>query len=203
MPTLHRITTTALAAALLATAGCSSAGNIGSILGSVLGQGQGQQGGNQVTAIVQGVDTRSQQIYLQQQNGQSLTVSYDQQTQVSWQNRSYPVTALERGDQVTARIQSGNNGNYYTDLIQVNQSASGGQGSSATVQSFQGTVRGVNSRGDLLSVDLRTGQNVTVSMPQQLTQRDYDIFRNLRAGDPVRFYGSVLSDQQIQLRSFY
>ena len=78
MQLIHRITRTGTAVALLATlASCSSAGNIGSILGSVLGSATGQGGGNQVSGYVQSVDTRRQQIYLQQQNGQSVALSFD------------------------------------------------------------------------------------------------------------------------------
>lgn len=207
MQLIHRITRTGTAVALLATlASCSSAGNIGSILGSVLGSATGQGGGNQVSGYVQSVDTRRQQIYLQQQNGQSVALSFDGNTQVAYQNRSYPVTSLERGDAVTARIVSSNNSNgYYTDLIQVDQSvsSSNGSGASGTVQSFQGTVRGMNSNGDLISVDLSSGSNVTVSLPNQLSQNDYNRFRNLRNGDQIRFYGVVLSNREIQLRQFY
>ena len=189
---------------MLATLGaCQSAGNIGSILGSVLGQGQG--GGNQVSGMIQGVDGRSQQIYIQQQNGQTVTLSYDRQTQVSYQNRSYPVSSLERGDQVTARIQQTNNSNggYYTDLVQVDQSASSSGGASGTVQTFQGTVRGVDSYNNVVSVDLSGGSRVTLSLPQQITQTDYNRFRNLRAGDYVRFYGVVVNNSQVELRQFY
>src|SRR5947208_1634472 len=108
----------AAAAMLLLAGACSQAASLGNVLGGVLRQGQ--QSGNQVSGQIAGVDTRSQQIGLQQPNGQTVAITYDNQTQVVYQNKSYPVTSLERGDQVTARIQSGNNG-YYTDLVQVDQ----------------------------------------------------------------------------------
>lgn len=207
MPLFHKIARTGTALAMMATlASCSSAGSLGNILGSVLGSATGQGSGNQVSGYVQSVDTRRQQIYLQQQNGQSIALSFDGNTQVAYQNRSYPVTALQRGDAVTARIASSNNSNsYYTDLIQVDQSASNSNGSnsSGNVQSFQGVVRGMNANGNLISVDLSQGSNVTVSLPDQLSQNDYNRFRNLRNGDQIRFYGVVLSNQQIQLRQFY
>src|SRR6266576_1186455 len=100
MRTIQR--TAQISAAVLMFAGigaCSSVGGLGNVLGSVLGGGS-----NQVSGTVQGVNTRYSQISIQQSNGQTVTVTYDNQTQVVYQNRQYPVTSLEYGDQVTARI---------------------------------------------------------------------------------------------------
>ena len=181
---------------------CANTGGLGSILGSVLGGGSQSQ----VTGTVRSVDTRGQQISIQQSDGRTVTVTYDNQTQVVYQNRNYPVTSLEYGDQVTARIQStANNGNY-TDLIQVDQSVSGststGSGS-ASVQSLQGTVRQVDTRNGLFTVD--TGGNVilTVSMPYRPNNADLTRFQNLRSGDYVRFYGVFVNNSRVELRQFY
>src|SRR5437867_3665592 len=97
-------------ATLLALAACSNTGGLGN---------------------VQGVDTRSQLIALQSSNGQSVNILYDNQTKVVYNNQSFPVTSLDRGDQVTARIQSTSNG-YYTDLVQVDQPVQGSNGSTAS-----------------------------------------------------------------------
>lgn len=195
-------------------AACSGTGGLGSILGSVLGGGQsGQQ---QVSGTIQGVDTRSRQIGIRQSNGQTVAVSYDNQTQVVFQNQNYPVTALENGDQVTLRIQSANNGGYYTDLVQVDQSVSGssapgrmgGRGGSAgstggSVQSLQGSVRQVDHGAGWFIVDTQDGQRLAVSMPSSLSRADYDRFQRLRAGDYVRLYYSYLGNNRIELRQFY
>jgi hypothetical protein len=60
-------------AALVVTAitACSQAGQLGNILGSVLGGGA-----NMVSGAIRGVDTRSQQISLEQSNGQAVALSY-------------------------------------------------------------------------------------------------------------------------------
>ena len=178
---------------------CSGAGGLGNVLGSVLGQGQ--QGG-QVTGYVQNVDPRSQQVYLQQQNGQTLALAYDNNTQVVYQNQRYNVTNLERGDQVTARVQSRNNGGYYTDYVQVDQSVStvnGGQ----NLQTLQGTVRAIDPNNGLFTLDLQNGNRVTVQLAQRLNRADYDRFRSLRSGDYVRFYGAYLGQARAELRQFY
>ena len=190
--------TTAVALTLIATSACANSG-LGNILGSVLGGG-----GNELAGTIQGVDTRNQQIGIIQSNGQSVGVRYDNNTRVIYQNQNYPVTALENGDQVVARIQDNGNGNYYTDSIQVTQSAqNGGSGSgSGSVQSFQGTVRQVDIQNGLFTIDGGTGYVVTVSMPYNPTRSDLNRFQNLRQGDQVRFYGVALNNTRIELRQF-
>ncbi len=195
---------------LLATASaCSSAGALGNILGSVLGGGAGggAGGSNQVSGYIQGVDTRNQQIGIQTSNGQSIVVAYDNQTQVLYQNQRCGVTSLERGDQVTARIQQLQNGGYYTDVVQVDQSVSGPSTTqSGNVQLLQGIVRQVDQRNGRFLLDASGGRRVTVQLPQQLPQQlsrnDLDRFRSLRGGDYTRFYGVYLSNTQMELRQF-
>ena len=191
--------TTAVALTLIATSACANSG-LGNILGSVLGGG-----GNELAGTIQGVDTRNQQIGIIQSNGQTVGVRYDNNTRVIYQNQNYPVTALENGDQVVARIQDSGNGNYYTDSIQVTQSAqNGGAGTgSGSVQSFQGTVRQVDIQNGLFTIDGGTGYIVTVSMPYNPTRSDLNRFQNLRQGDAVRFYGVALNNTRIELRQFY
>lgn len=187
---------------LVVLAGCSNTG-LGNVLGSVLG-GAGQ-GANQVSGYVQGVDTRSQYIALQSSSGQSVNIQYDNQTKVVYNNQSYPVTSLDRGDQVTARIQSTNNGSYYTDLVQVDQPVQGSNGSTASgnVQTIQGTVRGIDMQNGLFSLDMGTGTRVTVSMPYSPSRADQNRFQNLRQGDYVRIAGVYLNNTRVELRQFY
>src|SRR4051812_48823873 len=109
----------ALAASVFALGACSSAGGLGSVLGSVLGTGTQAQ---QVAGSVRGVDTRNQQISIQQSNGQSVAVQYDQNTKVVYQSRLYSVGNLENGDEVVARITTTQNNAYYADSITVTQS---------------------------------------------------------------------------------
>jgi Cu/Ag efflux protein CusF len=195
----------AVALALVAFTACSGAGNLGNILGGVLGGGTGQ--GNQVSGTVLGVDTRSQQIALQTTNGQQVNLAFDNQTQVVYQNQSYSVTNLERGDQVTARIQQSNNGGYYTDLVQVDQSASssGGTygGTSNNVQAIQGTVQQVDLQNGLFSLNTNQYGQIIVALPYNISRTDQNRFQNLRRGETVRLYGVFLNNQRVELRQFY
>ena len=179
----------------------TSCSQVGNVLGGVLGGGGGGQQG-QVSGYIEGVDTRSQQIALQVSNGQRVLLSYDNQTAVVYQNQRYPVTALERGDLVTARVQSTQSGAYYTDLVQVDQSVSSSAGASGNVQSIQGTVRQIDRTNGLFSLDVGGG-TIVVSLPYNVRQTDLNRFQNLRAGDYVRLYGVVLNNSRVELRQFY
>jgi exosome complex RNA-binding protein Csl4 len=190
----------AMACLLVASGACSQ---LGSILGGMGGTGQGQS--NQLSGYVEAVDTRSQQIAIQASSGQRVVLSYDNQTSVVYQNQNYPVTALERGDQVTARVQSTTGGAYYTDLIQVDQSVSGsssGNTGSGQVQSLQGTVGQIDRSNGQFRLD-GTNSSVIVTLPYNIRQSDLATFNNLRVGDRVRFYGVFLNNSRVELRQFY
>ena len=186
-----------LACLLIANGACSQ-------LGSVLGGMGGSPQSSQVSGYVEGVDARTQQIGIQTSNGQRVVLSYDNQTAVVYQNQNYPVTALERGDQVTARIQNASNGGYYTDLVQVDRSVSstGSGGASGNVQSFQGTVGQVDRANGAFRLD-GSNASVVVTLPYNVRQNDANTFQQLRVGDRVRFYGVVLNNSRVELRQFY
>jgi hypothetical protein len=196
---LSRLGSSALLAASLAA--CSSTGGLGSILGGVLG-GLGGGTGNQVQGSVQTVDTRNLQVVITQSNGQQIALSYDNATNVVFNNQNYPITSLERGDEVTARVQQLQNGSYYTDLIQVDQSVSGTGGLGSSV-SFEGAVRQVNVQSGWFTMDTNNSGRITVSIPYNTRANDVTRFQNLRVGDYVRLYGSVVSSGQVQLVQFY
>ncbi len=189
----------AAALALVSLGACTNLGSLGNVLGGVLAPS------NQLTGTVQRVDTRYQQITLQQSNGQSITVNYDANTQVSYQNQSYPVSSLQYGDQVIARLQDNGNGSYYTDLVQVTQPVNGSNGGtvSGNVQSLQGTVRQINRTNGWFTLDTGNGVQITVSMPYNVSQNDINRFNGLRTGDFVHLYGVYLNNSQVQLRNFY
>ena len=191
----------AAALTILALGACAQLGSVGNVLGGVLG------GQNQVQGVVRGVDTRAQEIVIQQSDGSNVTLGYDSQTQVVYNNQNYSVTSLDPGDQVTARIQSTNNGGYYTDLVQVDQpvSGSGGatSGSTGTIQNIQGTVRQIDSTNGLFTMDVQSYGTITVSLPYNVSRNDQLRFQSLRSGDYVRIAGVFLNNQRVELRQFY
>jgi Cu/Ag efflux protein CusF len=185
---------------LMIAASCSNLGSLGNVLGSVLGGG-----GNEVAGTVRTVDTQNQQIALQQSNGETVALQFDNQTKVVYQNRNYSVTSLETGDQVSARVQQLQNGGYYTDSVVVTQPVSGSNTgtSSQNVQSLQGVVRQVDRNNGLFTMDAGNGALITVSLPYNASSTDVNRFNNLRANDSVRFYGVYLNNTRVELRQFY
>jgi hypothetical protein len=188
----------AAAAVIVASAGACAGNSLGNILGGVLGGGA-QSG--QLSGTIRGVDTRSQQIAIQESNGQTVPVYYDNQTQVVYQNQNYSPTALQNGDRVTARVQANGN-NYYTDYVQVDQSVNGTGSSSSNLQLLQGTVRQIDRQNGWFTVDVNNYNTLTVTVPYNVSSNDINRFRSLRSGDFVRFYGQYTSSAQVQLRQF-
>ena len=194
----------ALAASAFALGACSSSGGLGEVLGSVLGTGQQQQ--QQLAGAVRSVDTRNQQISIQQSNGQSIAVLYDANTKVIYQNAKYAVTNLDPGDQVVARITTTQNNAYYTDSITVTQAVttttSGGTVDN-NVQLLTGTVTSIDRTNGAFVVDVGGGTRVTVSMPYGARSSDVQTFNSLRTGQNIRFYGVYLNTSRVELRQFY
>lgn len=195
----------ALSAAFCVLSGCANTGGLGSILSGVLG---GTGSGQQLSGTVRGVDTRNSQISLQQSDGSSISVLYDQNTKVVYQNRLFAVTNLENGDQINARVQSTQNNAYYTDSIAVTQPVNGntntGTGSvSGVVQQLQGTVRSVDRNNGRFTIDAGSNVQMTVSMPYNANSTDANRFNNLRNGDYIRFSGVYLNNSLVELRQFY
>lgn len=199
MISLHRFGRTAIAAAAIATASaCANAGGLGEILGGVLGGGQQQNG--QVQGTVNSVDTRNQVVNLRQSNGENLALRYDNQTQIVYQNRNYAISDLENGDQVTATVQTVNNG-YYVSRVDVNASANTGSNGSTNSQSLTGNVRQVDVNNGWFTVNTNNG-TITVSMPYNPTRSDLTRFQNLRQGDYVSLYVTILNNSRVELVRF-
>ena len=210
MTHLHRVARRAAAGLSLVAVGACAGGGLGNVLGGVLGGGGGGGQSGQVSGMVQGIDPRSRQIGIQMSNGQTLVLSYDEQTQVIYQNRNYAVTNLERGDQVTLRVHSNGNG-YYTDLVQVDQSVSdsrggtmGGMGGAVgNVQALQGRVGQIDRANGLFTLEAGNGARVLVSLPSGVSRNDVYTFQRLRPGDYVRFYGAFVTNSRVELRQFF
>ena len=189
------------AAVFAAMAACTNTGTLGNILGGVLGTSSGTS----VGATIQGVDTRNQQISLQQSNGSTIGVNYDNRTKVVYQNALYPVTSLEYGDQVVARVIDQGNNTYYTDSITVTYPVNGSttNNGGANTTSFQGNVRQLDYNNGWFTVAAGNQGTITVSMPYRANSSDINRFNSLRVGDYVRFYGVYLNNSRVELRNFY
>ncbi|HZF74047.1 MAG TPA: hypothetical protein VEZ51_11495, partial [Gemmatimonadaceae bacterium] len=74
---------------------------------------------------------------------------------------------------------------------------------SNNVQLLQGTVRQVDRRNGLFTIDMNNNSTLTVTLPNNVSTNDVNRFNNLRSGDFIRFYGTYLNNSQVQLRQFY
>lgn len=201
MKAAQRIIGMAVIAAATATAtACANSGGLGNILGGVLGTQP-----TQVGATVQSVDTRGQVITVSQSNGQTIPLYYDGRTKVIYQNQLYPVTSLEYGDQVVARLQDNGSNGYYTDSIYVsqpvNRSTTGTTPSN--VQALQGTVQRIDRNSGSFVIDAGGGAQLTVALQYRANSTDVNRFNSLRVGDYVRFGGVYLNNNRVELRQFY
>jgi hypothetical protein len=185
-----------VAIALLSLAGC---GNLGS-LGEVLGGLGGPAAGSEVRGEIYTVDSRTQQLQIRTSDGQAVTLGYDSNTQVIFQNQRYAVANLERGDYVTARILQDNQGRAYTDLITVEQSVS--DTGNATRQIFEGRVGSIDLQRGYFQLQMSNGVTYVVTLPYNPAPSDLDRFRRLRSGDLVSIEGSLLAQNRIELYRF-
>jgi hypothetical protein len=115
-------------AALLMTTACGSMGDggLGSIGDIILGSPSSSQSSD-VKGTVAGIDTNARRIDLNvtyvnnlrdNNNGQRGSIYYDNNTTVVYNNQTYNVTDLERGDEIEVRGVA-DNGRYIAQQITV------------------------------------------------------------------------------------
>jgi hypothetical protein len=109
-----------LAAFLLASCGSVGLGDLGDILGS-----PSAEQASDVRGTVDNVDTRAMRIDLDtsyvnnlRDERQNQSVYYDNNTRVVFQNNTYRVEDLERGDEISIRG-SNRDGRYVAETIEV------------------------------------------------------------------------------------
>lgn len=200
---MQRMTRTAPVLALALAAGACSGGGLGDVLGGVLGGGAGQPQGGTVTVEVQEVREQQQQIMVKTEDGQTGAILYDANTQVVYNNETFPVRALEYGDIVDMRVQEVQQG-YYTDLIQVRtpvQERQGGTRSSPApdVYRVEGTIAEIDLSRDMFTLNMTQGGTVPVHLPSNASSAMRQQLRDYRAGDYVRVEIRAVDQQNAQL----
>ena len=197
---------------VLTVTACASAGDV---LGGL--------GGNTVYGEVRGVD-RSRLQVLDESTGRTETLRVDTRTRVVYANREYPVTALERGDIVSVRVERDRNGQRWAESIEVRQSVSDGvygrdggvYRRDGSVYDRDGSVYGRNARvqrldGTVAQIDFRRGAFVlqqsrtavfTVYVPNNLNREDRRRFERLRRGDRARAEVRPIGRNQFELVRF-
>ncbi|MEA2417354.1 MAG: hypothetical protein QOI58_4011 [Thermoanaerobaculia bacterium] len=170
-------TLAAATVALLLMAACGTSGNG---IGDIFGNGGSPTTSNaayQIRGTVDSVDTRGQSIFLTNVSGyntnlntgrsDSLRVYYDNRTTLNYQGQSFRPDQLERGDEVTVRVdQSGNQ--LIAETMDVTYNTRGGMasGSNGTYgnpsssypsqqqySTIRGTVRNVDTRNQTIELE--------------------------------------------------
>ena len=159
-----------LAAATLALLLLSACGSSG--IGDVLGGGTGSNGQNyELRGTVDSVDPNSQSVYLTHvsgytsmlsSGGDSVRVYYDTQTPVSYQGQTYRPEDLERGDQVTVRVdESGNRLIANSMTVTYNANNNSSSSSSGMYGSpIRGTVRYIDTSRRTIELDRGYASNM-------------------------------------------
>jgi exosome complex RNA-binding protein Csl4 len=187
-----------LSLATLAFTGCHE-------LGHVDGLGDYGSSGNEVVGEVQFIDTRAREIEIRTDSGLTSVVRYDDNTQVVYRQRNYPVANLERGDYVAARVQQDRDGRYSTNSITVKESvqdrgsSTGGRGG---LDRAEGRIEYVDSRRGTFEMRDSRNRLIVVSVPFNAPRQVIDRFNRLRDGDSVRIEGRAVSNDRFELENF-
>lgn len=182
MRVLATMTAVALATAVASCAPLGSLGGLGDVFG-----------GNSLHGEIRSVDTRRGRIQLREQHGRDHTVRYDNRTRVVYQNRQYPVSTLDRGDQVQVRVEYDRNNTAWADRIDLRSSARNGDRDddrrgdvwSSRVQRLDGRVQSVDTRRGYFTMT-QNNSRVTVYMPRNARREDIRRFERLRRNERVR-----------------
>ncbi|MBV8520493.1 MAG: hypothetical protein JO197_24080 [Acidobacteria bacterium] len=201
----HYKSLAAASLALLLLAACGSSG-IGDILGGGNG-GNGANGNYEIRGTVDSVDLSNRSIYLTNVSGyntsmlsngggSAVRVYYDANTPVDYQGQSYRPQDLERGDQISVRVdESGNT--LVAQSVSVLYDATNNNGSSyptgnypngSYTTSIRGTVRSIDTSRRTIEVDRGYGSTVLVDFstntPVYWNNQSYRV-SDLERGDEV------------------
>ena len=100
--------------------------------------------GSAIRGTVRYIDTSRRTIEVDRGNGSVMTIDYDVNTPVSYNNQSYRVADLERGDEIDIQVRDLGSGRYVAQEINVIRNVSAGSGiyGSGTTSTQSATVRG-------------------------------------------------------------
>ncbi|MGH7817692.1 MAG: hypothetical protein ACREOR_09925 [Candidatus Binatia bacterium] len=186
-----------LSLAILMLTGCPAVGPLDT----------GGYGGlnNDVVGEVQFVDTQNLELEIRTDAGRRTLVRYDNNTQVVYRQRTYPVTSLERGDYVAARVQQDRDGRPSTASITVRETAQDrGMGASVgnRLDRTEGRVENIDNRRGTFEIRDQRNRIVVVSIALNAPRTVTDRFNRLRNGDYVRIEGRGVSADRFDLETF-
>lgn len=201
----------ALIGAVAAGAGCATlAAAADDLMIDPVGSVYGDRRAATLHGEVRSVDTRQGRLQLREDRGRNQTVRYNNRTRVVYGQRSYPVSALERGDRVRVRVVYDRDGRAFAERVDVYErdrardrdrdrasdtrgraSENRGRGvgnrgaAAGRVSRVDGTVSWVDTRGYSFALAPRQGRPLAVQVPRDLSRNDRARFERLRRGSRV------------------
>lgn len=153
-----------------------------------------------ITATVNGVDNKLEEIYLRASGNQHYVVNYTKDTRVSDRGRSLPVAELRVGDQVRVDLRENTGRRLYADHIR--RESAGAADSTIGIRTVEGTVERIVPERGFLELRALNGNLLTVYVPESTSTSTRERFNRIRVGDQVRLEGERLSEDRLELLAF-
>jgi hypothetical protein len=153
-----------------------------------------------VMATIDGVDHQLQELYLLAEGNQHYVVRYLSGTRVMAQGQDHPATSLQAGDRVEVELREGADRRLYADQIRI--VGSGGSSAAARIWNVEGTVERISLDRGLLELRARSGELLTVFVPQSSSAETKDRFYRVWIGDYLRLEAEPLSENRLELLAF-
>jgi len=186
-----------LSLAFLTLTGCPALGPL---------ESPGGVGGvNDIIGEVQFVDNRTRELEIRADSGRRSVLRFDNNTQVIYRQRTYPVSNLERGDYVAARVQQDRDGRLWVTSISVRETAQDrGMGASLgnRLDRTEGRVEFIDTRRGTFEIRDPRNRIVLVSVSFSAPRAVTDRFNRLRNGDYVRVEGRSIAADRFDLENF-
>ena len=153
-----------------------------------------------VTATIDGVDRQLQELYLLAEGNQHYVVRYLSGTRVTAQGRDYPAADLRAGDRVEVELREGADMRLYADQVHV--VGNSGASAATAIRNVEGTVERVSLARGVLELRSRSGELLTIYVPDSSSAETRDRFHRVWIGDYVRLEGEQLSESRLELLAF-
>jgi hypothetical protein len=153
-----------------------------------------------VTATIEGLDHQLQELYLLAEGNQHYVVRYLSGTRVTAQGRDYPAADLRAGDRVEVELREGADMRLYADQVRV--VGSGGASAATAIRNVEGTVERVSLARGVIELRSRSGELLTIYVPDSSSAETRDRFYRVWIGDYVRLEGEQLSENRLELLAF-
>jgi cold shock CspA family protein len=170
--------TVALAGLIVVSGACAPLDTVFGDVGTPYGQS--------INGEVRSLDARRGRLQVREDYGnRTHTIRYDNRTRVTYNQRQYSPSSLERGDQVRVVVTRDRSGETWADRIDVRRSARDARLSSRVLR-IDGVVRAVDTRRGYFTLERSRNNTITVHVSQRLNSSDARRFERLRRGERVR-----------------